>query len=95
MALLADLKYSIRSFVRAPALTAALLLTIAIGIGSNAAVLGFIRGLVGRDLPLTGIDTLVSVFARDDDDGFGPMSLDDVQTLRARDESVCRRRRCA
>ena len=88
MALLADLKYSIRSFLRAPALAAALLLTIAIGIGSNAAVLGFIRGLVGRDLPLTGIETIVSVFSRDDHDAFGPMSLDDVQALRAPDATA-------
>ena len=82
MSIVADLKYTIRSFRRAPALTAALLLTLAIGIGSNAVVLGFIRGLVGSELPLPGIDTLVSVFSRDASDGFGPMSLDDVHALK-------------
>ena len=40
-----DLRYSIRSFARTPLATAALVLTIGLGIGGNAAVDGFIRGL--------------------------------------------------
>ena len=43
----------------------ALLFTIALGIGSNAAVVGFVRGLVTRDLPVPGIEAMVSLFARD------------------------------
>jgi MacB-like periplasmic core domain/FtsX-like permease family len=39
------LRDSVRSFTRTPSLTGALLLTIALGLGSNAAVHGFIRGL--------------------------------------------------
>ena len=39
-----DLRYSTRSLVRSPGLTSTLLLTIALGIGSNAAIFGFIRG---------------------------------------------------
>src|SRR5262245_11291953 len=73
---LSDFKYSARSFARTPALTIGLVLTIAAGIGSNAIVLGFIRGLVTRDLPLPGIETVASVFARDEHDAFGPLSLD-------------------
>src|SRR4026208_2123542 len=46
-----DLRYSARTLVRSPGLTATLLLTIALGIGSNAAVFGFVRGLAMRDLP--------------------------------------------
>ena len=49
MALLADLRSSLRTLRRAPALSLALFLTIALGIGSNASVLGFIRGLVTRE----------------------------------------------
>ena len=51
MGVLADLRYSARSLRRTPGLTLALLLTIALGIGSNAVVFGFIRGFVTRDLP--------------------------------------------
>ena len=64
--MLADLKYSARGFARAPGLTVALLFTIAVGIGSNAAVLGFVRGTVGRDLPIPDIDRMFSLFARDE-----------------------------
>src|SRR5262245_11928023 len=40
-----DVRYSIRSFARTPLSTVALVLTIGLGIGSNAVVDGFIRGL--------------------------------------------------
>jgi hypothetical protein len=40
-----DLRYSIRSFSHTPLSTVALVLTIGLGIGGNAAVDGFIRGL--------------------------------------------------
>jgi putative ABC transport system permease protein len=83
-ALSADLKYSARSFTRTPGLALALLLTIALGIGSNASVLGFIHGLTTRDLPLAGIERLVSVFARDAQDGFGPVSYEGYLSLKAR-----------
>ena len=81
----ADLAYSARSFVRAPALLSTLLLTIALGIGSNAAVLGFIRGLATRDLPLADAHRLVALFARGEQDTFTPVSFDDYATLRRHD----------
>jgi ABC-type lipoprotein release transport system permease subunit len=40
-----DLRYSIRSFAHSPLSTAALVLTVGLGVGANAAVDGFIRGL--------------------------------------------------
>jgi ABC-type antimicrobial peptide transport system permease subunit len=40
-----DVRYSIRSFARSPLSTVALVLTIGLGVGGNAAVDGFIRGL--------------------------------------------------
>jgi ABC-type antimicrobial peptide transport system permease subunit len=46
-----NFRYSARSLSRSPALTITLLLTITLGIGSNAAVFGFVRGLTTRDLP--------------------------------------------
>ncbi len=87
MALLADLISSLRTFRRAPALTSALLLTIALGIGSNATVLGFIRGLVAREPPLPGIESIVSIFARDAQDAFGPVSFEEVLALQKHSES--------
>jgi hypothetical protein len=46
-----DLGYSIGSFARTPFSTAALVLTIGLGIGGNAAVDGFIRGLLSAAPP--------------------------------------------
>src|SRR5262245_15664426 len=71
-----DLKYAARTLSRSPGLSLTLLLTIALGIGSNAVVTGFVRGLVTRNLPLPAIDRIVSVFGRDAQDGFGPISYD-------------------
>jgi putative ABC transport system permease protein len=82
--LLSDLKYSARSLARTPGFAAALLLTIALGIGANASVLGFIRGSVTRDLPIADSDRVVSLFARDTSNAFGPLSFDAYLSLKAR-----------
>jgi putative ABC transport system permease protein len=82
--LLSDLKYSARSLSRAPGFALALLLTIALGIGANASVLGFIRGSVTRDLPIAGIDRVVSLFARDASNAYIPISFDTYLAIRAR-----------
>jgi predicted permease len=81
-----DLQYAAKSLARTPGVTLALVLTIALGIGSNAAVAGFVRGLVTRDLPIPSIDTVVSLFAREARDGSGPMSYDGYLSLKAQHE---------
>jgi putative ABC transport system permease protein len=83
MAVWADLRYSARSLTRTPALALTLLLTIALGIGSNASVVGFVRGLVTRDLPIRGLETVVSLFARDAQNAFGPLSYEAYLSLKA------------
>src|ERR1700733_3277818 len=60
--ILTDLRYSARKFVRAPALSLALLLTIALGIGSNVCVRRFALGLTRPDSPLGSDDRIVSIF---------------------------------
>jgi hypothetical protein len=52
-----SLRYSARKFVRTPGLTLALLLTIALGIGSDVSVYGFIRGFA---IPHMGMTPQVS-----------------------------------
>jgi predicted permease len=74
----------VRSFARTPGLSLALLGTIALGIGSNASVLGFVRGSLARSLPLPGIEGIVSLFARDSQNGFGPASYESYLSLQAR-----------
>ena len=45
---LTDIRYSIRVLLRSPVWTAMLILTIALGIASNASVDGFVRGLIAQ-----------------------------------------------
>jgi len=80
---LRDLQYSARSLGRSPGLATALLLTIALGLGSNVTVLGFIRGLAVSRSGFTPDARVVSVFARDRYRGAGPLSYDDYAGLRS------------
>jgi ABC-type antimicrobial peptide transport system permease subunit len=81
MGLPADLRYSARSFARAPGFTAALLLTIALGIGGNAAVYGFVRGLIVRDTRLAAREGFVSLYGRDASREATPLSYSDYLSL--------------
>jgi len=51
--------------VRTPGIALALLLTIALGIGSNVTVHGFVRGLTRPSSPLTSVERVVSVLGRE------------------------------
>jgi len=81
MAFLIDLRYSIRSLARSPAFTLTLVLSIAVGIGSNAVVFGFVNGFASRPLPIPEVDRVVSIFERDAQDGYGPISFADLEQL--------------
>ena len=83
MTVLADLRYSARSFTRTPGLTVALLLSVALGIGSNASVYGFVRGLIAHDSPHASVDRIVSLFAREAYRAAGPVSYEDYLSLAA------------
>jgi ABC-type antimicrobial peptide transport system permease subunit len=78
--LLGGLRHSARSFARTPVITVALVITIAVGVGSNAVVHGFIRGLITRDLPVN-TDRVYSLFGRGADGGAAPLSLEDLAWL--------------
>src|SRR5437660_1201014 len=80
--MLADLRYSVRSFARTPGLTLALFLTVAVGICANASVRGFISGSIGRTVPISGIDTVVTLFERNAQGRFGATSYERHLSLR-------------
>lgn len=56
-----DLTYSLRSLIRKPAFTAAVILMLGIGIGASAAIFGVIDRLLLRPLPFNEQERLVSV----------------------------------
>ncbi len=64
------------------------LLTIALGVGANAAVFGFIRGSMTRPLPLADPDTIVSMFARNPDGQLGPISYERYVSLKERHDAL-------
>lgn len=72
--MLADLRYSARGLARTPGLSAALFLTIALGVGGNAMVYGFIRGSLHRTSAVRAPENLVSIFQHDPAGGFLPLS---------------------
>jgi hypothetical protein len=73
---------SAKAFARAPGLSFALLLTIAIGVGSNASVYGFLQGLTNPSPPLIGSDKIVSIFGQDRFREGGSLSSDDYRLLK-------------
>jgi MacB-like periplasmic core domain len=57
-----DVKYALRSFLKAPGFTAVAILTIALGIGANTAIFTIINALLIRPLPYPAADRLVMLW---------------------------------
>jgi len=69
------------AFARAPGLALVLLLTIALGVGSNAAIYGFLQGLIDPLLPVRSGERLVSVFGKDRSRNAGPLSPEEFAQI--------------
>ena len=61
---LRDVKYALRSFVRRPLFTGVILLTLALGIGSNIEMFGVANAVLFRPLPFKDPDQLAFVWTR-------------------------------
>ena len=61
---LRDLKYAIRSFARRPLFTGVILLTLALGIGSNVAIFSVANAVLFRALPFADPEELAFVWTR-------------------------------
>ena len=82
-----DLRYAIRSLLRAPAFTLAAVLTLGLGIGSATAVFSMLEGVVLRPLPYAEPDRLVTLWGVNrekslDHEQLSPVNFMDYRTLR-------------
>jgi predicted permease len=80
-----EFKFAVRSLLRTEWLTATVVLTLALGIGANAAIFTLVRGVLLRPLVNRGEDRLV--YIRQTAPGLGPgllpFSVPEIQDLRA------------
>jgi hypothetical protein len=82
--ILKGLQYFARSFARMPVLALPLLFTIALGIGSNVSIRGFVQGLTKPVFALTYDERLVSVFEQSPLRETGPLSYQEYLSLKNR-----------
>jgi putative ABC transport system permease protein len=59
-----DFRYGLRSLARTPGFTAVAVLTLALGVGANAAIFSMLRAVVLRDLPYRDADRIAVMWTR-------------------------------
>ena len=84
--MLHELKFGLRFLVRSKGLAATVILTLALGIGANAAIFGVVRGVLLR--PLVNRDEARLIYIRQSAKGDGvantTFSIPEIQDLRSR-----------
>src|SRR5438105_3252933 len=90
MTFLRDLKFASRSLARTRGLTITVALTLALGIGANAAIFSLVRGVLLR--PLVNRDEDRLIYIRQSAPGMGienaTFSVPEIQDLRSRVKTV-------
>lgn len=79
-----DLRYAYRQLRRTPVFALTTILTLALGIGANAAMFSVIDQVLLHVMPFPRADEVVQVAARNESGGFAPTSLPDIRDWQAR-----------
>jgi ABC-type lipoprotein release transport system permease subunit len=82
-----NLRYSLRSFLQRPGLALALLFTIALGVGSNVTVQGFVQGLTRPTVSMESLDRVVSVFGQEAGGETVPLSYPEYLSAKRRHDA--------
>src|SRR5687767_4775784 len=86
MSLLTDFRFALRSLMRVKGLAATVVVTLALGIGANAAIFSVVRGVLLK--PLVNRDEDRLIYIRQSAQGLGHdsvvFSVPEIQDLRAR-----------
>jgi predicted permease len=85
--LLQDLHYAFRQLRNAPAFAVTAILTLAFGIGINAAMFSVVDQVLLRSMPFPHADEVVQMAVRTESGGFASTSLLDIQDWQARSRS--------
>jgi predicted permease len=90
MSLLSDLRFALRSLLRVKGLAITVIVTLALGIGANAAIFSVVRGVLMR--PLVNRDEASLIYIRQSAPGLGAdnaaFSVPEIQDLRAGVKSI-------
>ena len=73
--MIADLKFALRIFLKAPAFSLVAILTLALGIGANTAIFSVVENVLLRPLPFPHAERLVRIFEAPDETGAHSASL--------------------
>jgi predicted permease len=77
-----DLRYAVRTLLRAPTFAATVIATLALGIGANSVIFNAVDAVLLRDAPVSDPDTLVDVYTSSGSNLYSRSSYPDYFDLR-------------